>query len=44
MTLMKGNKTITDGKRNHNLFTLNLAMPSQIMSAISKAIAITDRG
>ena len=44
ITLMRGNKTIVRAKRSHNLFTLNLAMPGQIMSVISRAMAITGRG
>ena len=44
MILMRGNKTIARAKRSHNLFTLDLAMPGQIMSAISKVIAIIGRG
>ena len=44
MTLMRGNKTIARAKRSHNLFTLDLPMPGQIMSAISRAMAITSRG
>ena len=41
MTLMRDDKTIAHAKRSHNLFTLDLAMPGQIMSAISKAMTIT---
>ena len=44
MTLMKSGSIIARAKRNHNLFTLDLAMPGQIMSAISRAMAITGRG
>ena len=44
MTLMKNGSIIARAKRNHNLFTLDLAMPGQIMSAISRAMAITGRG
>lgn len=44
MTFRRGNKTIAHAKRSHNLFTLDLAMPSQIMLAISTAMAITIRG
>lgn len=41
---MRGNKTIVRAKKSHNLFTLDSAMPGQIMSAISRAMAITGRG
>ncbi len=44
MTLMKGSRTIACAKRSHNLFILHLAIPGQIMSTISKAMVITDRG
>lgn len=43
ITLMRGNKIITHVKKGHNLFTLNLAIPDQVMSAISKAMVITTR-
>ena len=41
MTLIRGNKTIARAKKSHNLFTLDLAMPGQIMLAISRVMAIT---
>ena len=44
MTLMRGGRTIARSKRSYNLFTLDLAMPGQIMSAINRAMAITGRG
>lgn len=44
MTLMRGNKTIARTKKSHNLITLNLAMPDQIMSAIKKAMVMTGWG
>lgn len=44
MTLMRSGKVITYTKRSHNLFTLNLAVPGQIMSAISKTMAIIGQG
>lgn len=44
MTLMKSGKVIAHTRKNHNLFTLDLAVPDQIMLAISKAIAITGQG
>lgn len=44
MTLMRGGRTIACSIRSHNLFILDLAMPGQIMSAISKAMVITDQG
>ena len=44
MTLIRGGRTIARAKKSHNLFTLDLAMPGQIMSAISRAMAITGRG
>lgn len=41
---MRDNKTIARAKKSHNLFTLDLAMPGQIMSAISRAMAIKGQG
>lgn len=43
MSFMKIYKTIAYIKRSHNLFTLYLAMPGQIMLAISKKMAISSR-
>lgn len=43
ITLMRGNKIITYAKKSHNLFTLNLAIPDQVMSPNSKAMAIMTR-
>lgn len=42
MTPMKNDKVIAYAKRSNNLFTLDLAVPSEIISAISKIIVITD--
>lgn len=44
MTLMKGGKAISHAKRNHNLFTIELTMLGQPISAISKAMIIMGRG
>ena len=44
MTLMRGGRTIAHTKKSNNLFTLDLAMPGQIMSAISRVMAITSQG
>lgn len=44
MTLMRGGKTIARAKKSHNLFTLDLAIPGQIVSAISRAMEITSQG
>lgn len=44
MTLLKGGRTITCSKKSHNLFTFDLTMLSQIMSTISKAMAIISWG
>lgn len=44
MTLIRGGKTIAYTKKSNNLFTLDFAMSGQIMSAITKAIGVTDRG
>lgn len=42
MTLMRGGKIMAHAKRSHNLFTLDSAMPGQVMSA--RAMAITGQG
>lgn len=44
MTLLRSSKVIIHTRRSHNLFTLNLTMPGQIMSAIGKAMVITGQG
>lgn len=44
ITLMRGGKIIAHAKRNHNLFTLDIAMPRQIMSAISRVMATIRQG
>lgn len=49
MTLMRGGEIIAHAKRDHNLFTLEAAIPGQVMSAISRStasrvMAITGRG
>ena len=44
MIFMRSGKTIAHTRRSHNLFTLDLALPTQIMSAIDKRMVITGRG
>lgn len=44
MTPMRSGRTIARAKKNPNMFALDLAIPSQIMSAINKVIAITSQG
>lgn len=44
MTRMRSGKVIAHARRSHNWFTLNLAVPGQIMSVINKVLAITDQG
>ena len=44
MILMRDSKTIIHVKRSHSLFNLNLAMLSQIISTIDKAMVIMDQG
>lgn len=44
MTLIKGDKTIAYAKRSRSFFTLDLAIPGQTISAISKAMAIMGWG
>lgn len=44
ITLIKSNKTITYAKKSQNLITHDLAIFGQIISDISKVMAIIDRG
>lgn len=44
MTLMRKSRIIAQAKKNQNLFTLDLALPGQVMSVRMRAMAITGWG
>lgn len=44
ITLIRGDRTIANAIKNQNFFTFDLALPSQVISAISKTMVITNLG